>query len=137
VLQRRVADWRAAPLEGAAPAQTWGPLAADYAAGKFGRLDTVGRLLDMASLAIELEQTHSPEAWRLLADARAAPGPETLAAAQAAQLRVLAGLDQLLGRMDEWEDFQEVLRVVKSLIDDQRSLRSRTQAALTGEREPQ
>ena len=137
VLQRRVEDWRAAPLEGAAPAQTWGPLAADYAAGKFGRLDTVGRLLDMASLAIDLEQTHSPEAWRLLAEARAAPGPETLAAAQAAQLRVLAGLDQLLGRMDEWEDFQEVLRVVKSLIDDQRSLRSRTQAALTGEREPQ
>ena len=137
VLQRRVENWRATPLEGAPPAQTWGPLAADYAAGKFGRLDTVGRLLDMAALAIDLEQNRSPEAWRLLGEARASPGPETLAAAQAAQLQVLAGLDQLLGRMDEWEDFQEVLRVVRSLIDDQRSLRGRTQSALTGEREEQ
>jgi hypothetical protein len=137
VLQRRVDDWRAAPLDESAPETTWSALAADYAAGRFGRLDTIGRLLDMAALAIDLEQTRSPEAWRLLAEARAAPGPETLAAAQAAQQQVLAGLDQLLGRMDEWEDFQEVLRVVKSLIEDQRSLRNRTQSALTGGKAPQ
>lgn len=137
VLQRRVEEWKAAPLDESAPEKTWSALAADYSAGRFGRLDTIGRLLDMAAIAIDLEQARSPEAWRLLSEARAAPGPETLAAAQAAQQRVLAGLDQLLGRMDEWEDFQEVLRVVKSLIDDQRSLRARTQSALTGGKEPQ
>lgn len=135
VLQRRVAEWSAAPLDAGAPTQGWAALAADYTAGRFGRLDTVGRLLDMAALAIDLEQTRSPEAWRLLAEARSSPSAETLAASLAAQQQVLASLDKLLGRMDEWEDFQEVLRVVKSLIDDQRSLRTRTQDALSGRRE--
>jgi hypothetical protein len=34
--------------------------------------------------------------------------------------------------MDEWEDYQEVLLLVRSLIDDQRALRARTQSALSG-----
>jgi len=132
VLQRRVDEWRAAPLDEGVSPQSWASLAADYSAGRFGRLETVGRLLDMLAIGLDVEQTQSPEAWRLLSQARSVPGIESLTAAQAAQQRVLSGLDQLLGRMDEWEDFQEVVRVVKSLIDDQQSLRGRTQSALSG-----
>jgi hypothetical protein len=38
--------------------------------------------------------------------------------------------------MDEWEDYQEVLLLLKGLIDDQRSLRARTQDVLSGARGP-
>jgi hypothetical protein len=135
VLERRMEEWRSAPVDvGFLPAP-WRALAADYAAGRFGRLDVVGRLLDMAALGLELEQDRSPLAQQLLAEARAAPDAAGLQRARAAQAEVVAGLDQLLGRMDEWEDFQEVLRLVQSLIDDQRTLRTRTQSALSGGRE--
>lgn len=135
VLESRLADWRAAPVnEGFAPGP-WQAMAADYAAGRFGRLDLLGRLLDMVGLALELEQERSPEAHRLLGLARTNPSPARLEAARAAQAEVLAKLDTLLGRMDEWEDFQEVLLLVKTLIDDQRSARSRTQEALAPQKE--
>jgi hypothetical protein len=132
VLTRRLADWTAAPADEVFSPVAWRALAAEYAAGKFGRLDTVGRLLDMAAVALKLSEEDSPEAHRLLGEARSKPESRTLAAAQQAQLRVVAGLDQLLQRMDEWEDYQEVLVLVKTLIDDQQGLRSRTQQVLSG-----
>lgn len=132
VLQRRLDDWAAAPADEPFAAAPLRALAADYAAGRFGRLDLVGRLLEMSGLALELELEASPEAQRLLGEARARPDAASLGAAQAAQQRVVAGLDRLLQRMDEWEDYQEVLLLVRSLIDDQRALRARTQSALSG-----
>jgi hypothetical protein len=132
VLARRLADWSEAPAdEGFAPA-AWRKLAAEYAEGRFGRLDQVGRLLDMAAVALHLEEEASPEAHRLLGEARAQPGRDALQAAHAAQQLVIAGLDALLQRMDEWEDYQEVLLLVKTLIDDQHGLRTRTQQLLSG-----
>jgi hypothetical protein len=135
VLKQRLDDWAAAPAD-----EAWSPaavraLAQDYAEGRFGRLDLVGRLLDMSAIALQLEQEASPEAHRLLGEARARPDAATLAAARDGQQRVVAGLDLLLQRMDEWEDYQEVLLLVKSLIDDQRGLRARTQEALSGAKE--
>ena len=136
VTNRRLSDWQAAPVDEAFAPASWRALSADYAKGSFGRLDLVGRLLDMAGLALALEEDGSPAAHKLLSDARSSPDKAGLAAAAAAQATVLAGLDQLLARMDEWEDYQEVLLLVKSLIDDQRSLRTRTQSALSGTRGP-
>jgi len=134
VLDQRLADWHATPVnEGFAP-EPWRTMASDYTAGRFGRLDLLGRLLDMAGLALSVEQVASPDAHHLLSVARADPTGANLQAARDAQVAVLAQLDKLLGRMDEWEDFQEVLLLVRTLIDDQRSARSRTQAALTGEK---
>jgi hypothetical protein len=137
VLERRLDEWGRAPVDVGFAPEPWRALAADYSAGRFGRLDVIGRLLDMASLALELEQDRSPLAHDLLAEARSRPGADSLGSARAAQADVISGLDQLLGRMDEWEDFQEVLRLVQSIIDDQRSLRTRTQSALSGGREAQ
>jgi hypothetical protein len=134
VLDQRLADWQATPVNKGFAPEPWRAMASDYTAGRFGRLDLLGRLLDMAGLALDVEQESSPEAHRLLGIARAEPTLANLEAAQAAQVAVLGQLDKLLGRMDEWEDFQEVLLLVKTLIDDQRSARSRTQEALTGEK---
>jgi hypothetical protein len=135
VLQQRLDDWAAAPADEAFSPAAVRALAAGYAEGRFGRLDLVGRLLDMSAIALQLEQEGSPEAHRLLGEARTRLDAATLAAARDAQQRGVAGLDQLLQRMDEWEDYQEVLLLVKSLIDDQRSLRARTQEALSGAKE--
>src|SRR5262249_44252349 len=52
VLERRLADWRGAPVDESFSPAAWRALSADYTAGKFGRLDLVGRLLDMAGVAI-------------------------------------------------------------------------------------
>ena len=59
------------------------------------------------------------------------PSLASLQAASSAQRELSETLDQLIDRMDEWEDYQEVLNLLKSLIDDQRSLRTRTQGVLT------
>jgi len=132
VLARRLSDWAAAPADETFSPAAWRALAAEYAAGKFGRLDQVGRLLDMSAVALQLEEEASPEAHKLLGEARANPARETLAAARDAQQAVVTGLDALLQRMDEWEDYQEVLLLVKTLIDDQHGLRGRTQEVLSG-----
>ncbi len=130
VLERRLEDWFAQPVDEPFVAGPWRALAADYADGRYGRLDLVGRLLDMAGMALTLSEDLSPAAHDALVAARQSPGSTRYQAARDAQARVEDMLDRLLGRMDEWEDYQEVLSLVKSLIDDQRSLRDRTEEAL-------
>ncbi|MCB9899503.1 MAG: hypothetical protein H6825_15970 [Planctomycetes bacterium] len=133
VLDRYLADWRARPVDETFASEAWGGLAKDYADGRFGRLDTLGRLLDMASLALQLGVDLSPAAYDRLQTARGDPSEASLAAAAAAQAEVATVLDRLLERMDEWEDYQEVLSLVKTLIDDQKALRVRTQQTLRKE----
>lgn len=133
VLERHLADWRTRPVDEAFAADAWRRLAADYAEGRFGRLDVLGRLLGMASLALDLAVDLSPAAHERLLAVRHEPGPEALQAAQEAQVAVQEALDRLLERMDEWEDYQEVLSLVQTLIDEQRTLRDRTQSALRKE----
>ncbi len=135
VLERRLDDWRAQPVDETFVPATWRSLSADYGAGQFGRLDHVGRLLDMIGVALELSESLSPVAHDALTVARRDPSPERLAAARAAQEKVDVALARLLERMDEWEDYQEVLQLVETLIDDQRRLRSRTEKVLREERE--
>jgi hypothetical protein len=130
VLERRIQDWLAQPVDEAFAAGPWRALATDYAGGRYGRLDLVGRLLDMAGMALELSEELSPAAHEALTSARQSPGLSSYQAARGAQERVEDMLDRLLDRMDEWEDYQEVLSLVKTLIQDQQSLRARTETAL-------
>ncbi|RKY19982.1 MAG: hypothetical protein DRQ55_09090 [Planctomycetota bacterium] len=133
VLRRRLDDWRATPLERGFDPASFASLAGDYGAGQFGRLDLVGRLMEMVQVALDLSGRASPRAHELLLTARQTPSVENLGAARDMQAQVLAGLDRLLERMNEWEDYQEVLNLVKTLIDDQRSLRQASQRALTSD----
>ncbi|GJM21172.1 MAG: hypothetical protein DHS20C15_10870 [Planctomycetota bacterium] len=131
VLQQRLADRAARPVDEIFAAQPWRDLADAYTGGRFGRLDVAGRLLDMVALGLKLSDELAPAASAALADARVQPSLESLQVAAAAQRALSETLDQLIDRMDEWEDYQEVLNLLKSLIDDQRSLRTRTQGVLT------
>jgi len=130
LLQRRIADWNDQPVDEPYSPGVWSSLAADYGARRFGRLDVVGRLLDMAAIALRLGESSSPAAHDLLVAARREPTSERLQQARAAQETIIVDLSNLLDRMDEWEDYQEVLTLVKSLIDDQSALRDRAQQAL-------
>jgi len=132
VLERRLAAFARLPVDRTWAPQVWRELGEAYAQGRFGRLDVVGRQLDMATLALDLSETLSPRAHEDLSRARAEPTRARVEAARESQQAVLDGLDALLQRMDEWEDYQEVLALVQALIDDQRSVRSRTHSALSG-----
>jgi hypothetical protein len=92
----------------------------------------VGRLLDMSAVALQLEEEASPQAHKLLGEARANPGHDTLAAARDAQQAVVTGLDALLQRMDEWEDYQEVLLLVKTLTTTSKDCAPHAGSALRG-----
>jgi hypothetical protein len=132
LLNRMLDDWRVQPVDEAFAPARWRAMARDYASGGYGRLDLVGRLLDMSGFALELSEDLSPAAHEALLAARKDPGPAAYKRAAAAQEEVRVVLERLLGRMDEWEDYQEVVTLVKSLIDDQESLRARTEEALKG-----
>lgn len=130
LLQRRLDDWQSQAVDEPYSPALWAAMAADHAAGRFGRLDVAGRLLEIAAIALRLSEEVSPAAHEYLAAVRAEPSQERLQAARAAQESVIVELAKLLDRMDEWEDYQEVLTLVKALIDDQRVLRERSQQAL-------
>lgn len=130
VLQRRLEAWRVQPADVRFDAPAWRALAAAHTAGEFGRVDVVGRLLDMADVALRITEDLSPAAHEALATARREPSVAALRDARTAQLAVDEALMTLLDRMDEWEDYQEVLSLVQGLIGDQKALRQRSQDAL-------
>ncbi len=112
------------------------PIVTSYQSGAFGRLDVLGRVIDMLACILDVGETLSKNAASGLGDARlitdAAKRTERLLQAQKEQDRALARLDELLARMDEWEDFQEIVTLFRDLLDDQRDLNARTRDSLKG-----
>lgn len=112
------------------------PIVDAYRAGTFGDLDVVGRQLVMLSHALDISETLSPDAAaaislaRLVRDAEAQPG--AVRDAVGLQEQIVKRLDELLIKMDEWEDFQEILTLFRDLLEDQRNLHERTRSQLGG-----
>lgn len=113
------------------------PIVDAFHAGAYGQLDVLGRLLEMLSCILDVSGDLAPRAAQALADARLASEararPEALRAALAAEEEALARLDLLLEKLDEWEDFQEILTLFRDLVEDQRDLNARARAALRSE----
>ncbi len=113
------------------------PLVDGYQKGDYGKLDVVGRLLDMVACILDVSESLSPSAAasmsaaRILVDPR--DRPTGIGQALAHQESVLRRLDELLEKMDEWEDFQEILTLFTDLLEDQRNLNGRTRNALRSE----
>jgi hypothetical protein len=112
----------------------WRPLIEAHASGTYGRLDVLGRLFEMLGCGVAVADVHAPAAAKALSEARVAIEPSTrpasLRAAAAAERSVLEQLDLLLTKLDEWENFQEILGMFRALIDEQRDLNERTRRAL-------
>lgn len=110
------------------------PIVVAYQAGGYGQLDVLGRLLEMVACILDVAELHSPRAGVAVGDARLVVDgrerPDGIRMALQHQRKVLERLDVLLEKMDEWEDFQEILTLFRDLLEDQRDLNSRARDAL-------
>jgi hypothetical protein len=104
------------------------------AAGTLGAMETVlDPILAMVSIADQLATVDGPRASRQLAEAQVArPGSDfaaRLEQALATQDRIQQALQQLLLRLEEWNDYQDLIQEARALRDRQRDLQGRTEEA--------
>ena len=102
--------------------------------GTLGAMETtLDPILSMLTLADRLAAAKAPEATRLLAQVQVARDRnERIRLVQRAlevQGEIEQGLAQLLERLEEWNDYQDVIQVTRALRDRQRDLQTRTEEA--------
>jgi hypothetical protein len=100
--------------------------------GTIGSLDqSLDPILRMVLLTDQLSEQLSPPLLRTLAEAQVAANSadlqQSLQRAIALQDKVLATLQDLLSRLDEWNDYQDLVQEARSLIEKQRDLQHRTE----------
>ena len=103
-------------------------------AGTLGAMETtLDPILAMFEMADKLARDDAPEVTRLLAAAQVARGESDraplLAEARRRQQNIQEVLKQLLLRLEEWNDYQDLVQEVRALRDRQRDLQNRTQEA--------
>jgi hypothetical protein len=85
----------------------------------------------MTGLCDLLQTELAPNAVRALAKAQIARGAPELTAAltEATQLqtKIAATLQDLLGRLDEWNDYQDLVQEARALRERQRDVQNRTE----------
>lgn len=109
-------------------------LLARRTAGTLGAMEQcLDPILAMLGLTDQLARSALPEIHRLLAEAQVARGPTErsglLEQAVAAQRRSEDALRRLLLRLEEWNDYQDLIQEARALRDSQRDLQSRTEDA--------
>ncbi len=109
----------------------WRALGAAYQAGELGQAELAGDLVEMVTLALSVSEDHAKQASILLSDARDAANPARRLAltedALIAQVNAQKGLDALLTKLGEWDNFQSILTLTRDILNHQRSLKQRTQ----------
>lgn len=109
-------------------------LAARRAAGTLGAMETtLDPILVMIQLADRIATTDGPLAARRLDEAQVAhPGAELTSRLQEAATAlesIQQTLQQLLLRLEEWNDYQDLVQEARALRDRQRDLQNRTEEA--------
>ena len=99
--------------------------------GRLGAMDkALDPILQMVSGADRIANEHAPAAMRALAVARAAESNKDAAAALATsrqnQRLMIKEFKSLLAKLEAWNEFQDVITNTRSLLDQQRDIRSRT-----------
>lgn len=100
--------------------------------GRIGAMEqTLDPVLQMVLLADRLDEQVCPPLLRQLAEAQVARDAQDLAtrlrAAAALQEQSLAALQELRSRLDEWNDYQDLVQEARSLIEKQRDVQHRTE----------
>lgn len=109
-------------------------LVARRKAGTLGAMETtLDPILTMFRLTDDLATGDARGVTRLLAKAQVARGDEDrtplLVEVQQRQQNILKVLEQLLLRLEEWNDYQDLVQEVRALRDRQRDLQNRTEEA--------
>lgn len=137
LLQQLVQAKRASIVIDGIDTTVYRPLVDQWAGGAYGQLDVLGRLIEMLSAILDVGERLSPQASTAINAARLttddAARPVELKNALAAEEAALARLDQLLEKMDEWEDYQEIVTLFRDLLDDQRDINAKTRTVLKGD----
>ena len=102
------------------------PLVEFYRSGRLGPMDLLDRLTVLLELCLKLSEDLSPSAAGFFGEALAAADMEKTAdrvkAGVSRQEEILKTLDELLRRMEEWGDYQELLQLFRDTIDQQYNL---------------
>lgn len=101
-------------------------------AGSLGAMETtLDPILGMVSLADGMASELAPQCLRLLAEAQVAKDQgqltEKLTATVQMQGRIEAALQQLLDRLDDWNDLQDLIQETRALRDRQKEVQGRTE----------
>jgi len=102
--------------------------------GEVGEMDLMERIINLLRLSFLISHDHSPEAAGHLAkgltstDVSDYPGLIELSINK--QKEIIAVLDELLQKMEEWEDYQELLQLFRDVIDTQHNLNIMTREEL-------
>ena len=104
-------------------------LVAAHDDGQFGQLDMLSNLIKMLDLSLQASFEHAPAALEALQEARVTNDqsrrPQLLEATIVHQNEVLNLYALLLEKMEEWEDFQEILDLWRGLVEDQADINRR------------
>lgn len=108
----------------------WRDLAAAQAQGTFGPAGFAGKLIEITGLALQISEDHGVLAATALSSAQDTVDVRkvhaALAAASTEQQKAMEKLDQLLGLLAEWDNFQSVLSLTRDILNGQKTLIERT-----------
>ena len=113
---------------------TYAALISFFESGKAGEMDLMERLTSMLGMGMSISESLSPDAAGFLAGGLARAGTSEpsgmIRKSLDKQQEIIDVLDVLLQRMDEWEDFQELLQLFRDVIDYQFNLNILTREEL-------
>jgi hypothetical protein len=105
---------------------------------EIGPLELLGRLSDMFQIAEDLLAKGNNPCRKILSTAQAEISNtrmrEELKKAQSLQRQIIEGLDKLLSLLEDWNDYQDLVRMTRRLRDAQRDLLERLDAKQQGSR---
>jgi hypothetical protein len=100
--------------------------------GRLGTMEVLDPILEMTEAAGQMAAELAPKALKQIGKARVASSAQAakaaLRTAAADQSAIIKVLQELLSRLDRWNEFQDLIDNTRSLRDKQRDIRNRTQS---------
>ena len=112
-------------------AEPWRELAEASASGSLGPAGFAANLVELVAIALEVSEDLQVQAVERLNVAERASDPAAvqtaLMEASDVQTRALGRLEDLLDKLAEWDNFQNILALTRDIRNRQKALRERTQ----------